>query len=689
MEKVQLSLERFLPELRDLERKNIFSKDEISDIVTKRRAHEVAVSKREVKPIDYLRYIEYEGRLEKLRKVRAGRIKVATRKTLSDHSIAAHITHLHRLSTRRFPSSIVLWDAALAHALSQASPLLVSRTLSSAIAMHPTHVKYWLLASRWESEGDRKGMGGGNTEAARRLCMRALRFLKGADGEEEVWAEWVRVEVVYVERIKKRWEMLGIGKKDDAAVVEQEDKMVVEGEESEEVDLSALEQSEGQASAALDQAVKEVETTAVSGQEAIRDGAVVRVVLDSCLTSYSHSMRAYTLLITLLRTISSSLRLPLLAHVYTSLAEHHPSTSPSYPSAVELLATRPMYDIAYDPTVKDGTAPAALEGEALVDAVGAVVDEFWKACKGKKGKGKEREKAPVEVWERFCGWLEEMEDESTDENLTVFLTTNLTTALSLAPPSPTLSLLHLRHLLRNSASPATILACATSLTTLFGGAPSPPTTRVQAWLARLEVSLSPSLALSPSELIALFTAATNSLPYAGSLWSLYATYITSPSSTLSPSEIAAWYETAIATSLLTSALPPPSYLQPSLPREILPASYLAFLLSPSFPSSSNDVGKTLERLLAGAPTLPLAFLRQVLDVPVEILGEERREKIVGRVLRHREAAAEDWARAAKEQLAKGEVAKANEVVARAGRALGGREKEMFERAWEKVCDGQA
>ena len=110
--------------------------------------------------------------------------------------------------------------------------------------------------------------------------MRALRFLKGADGEEDVWQEWIRVEVVYVERIKKRWELLGIGKKSEG--VPEADRMDVEGEgEAEEVDLSQIEAKNEQPSAVLDQTAKSV---AVSGQDAIRDGAVVRMVLDSCLT---------------------------------------------------------------------------------------------------------------------------------------------------------------------------------------------------------------------------------------------------------------------------------------------------------------------------------------------------------------------------------------------------------------------
>lgn len=56
-------------------------------------------------------------------------------------------------------------------------------------------------------------------------------------------------------------------------------------------------------------------------------------------------------------------------------------------------------------------------GEAFVDAVGEAVSIYWTACQGKKGKGKEREKADVAVWEGFCTWLEEMEEEVEDESL--------------------------------------------------------------------------------------------------------------------------------------------------------------------------------------------------------------------------------------------------------------------------------
>ncbi|KAK4700258.1 U3 small nucleolar RNA-associated protein 6, partial [Phenoliferia sp. Uapishka_3] len=556
--------------------------------------------------------------------------------------------------------------------------------------MHPTHVQYWLMASRWEADGDRKGMGGGNTEGARRICMRALRFLKGARGEEEVWGEWVRVEVGYVERVRRRWEVLGIGKGVEVGKEEKEPVGMEVDEEGEKedagVDLKEIEGKEGQhASAVLDQAAKAVENTAVSGQEAIREGAVVRLVLDSCLTSYNHSLASYEFLITLLRSLPSSLRLPLLSHIYSSLSTHHPTNA----TATTLLCTRYMHDFPYDSNKKEDSQQTGLEGEELVDCVGRCVEEFWKACKGKKGKGKEREKVSTEVWESFCGWLEEVEEESTDENLTVFLTTTLSTALSLSPPSPSLSLLSLRHLIRNSAAPSTILSCATTLTALFGNpTTTDPTTASQSWLARLEVSLSLAEHFTPGTLAPIFESAVKALPYSGQIWSLYASSLgTILAAPVETEEVEKWFTAAIGRALLTSALPPPTFVQEEeeSPRSILPRLFLEFLLSSSTPLSV--IGPKIEALLISAPTLPISFLRSVLSLGEEVLGKERKEKVWERVLRHKDCSSGEWLEKAKEALGQGRVKDANEVVGRAMRVLKGRNKGEFEGEWARVCDG--
>lgn len=144
------------------------------------------------------------------------------------------------------------------------------------------------MASRWESEGDRKGMGGGNVEGARRLCMRALRFLKNAPGEMTIWREWIRLEVAFLERVRGRAQVLGTGKQVGGGEV-----IVRVGEKStDEMDLDPSEE-EGPADVQVpllpDETVGATDETmqhvsALSGQDAIIDGAIVRVVLENCLS---------------------------------------------------------------------------------------------------------------------------------------------------------------------------------------------------------------------------------------------------------------------------------------------------------------------------------------------------------------------------------------------------------------------
>ena len=64
-----------------------------------------------------------------------------------------------------------------------------------------------------------------------------------------------------------------------------------------------------------------------------------------------------------------------------------------------------------------------------MDAVGKVAGEYWKVLKknGRKVKGKgkakegEGESIVQKVWERFAAWLEEMAEETEDEDLVRFL----------------------------------------------------------------------------------------------------------------------------------------------------------------------------------------------------------------------------------------------------------------------------
>jgi len=340
-----------------------------------------------------------------------------------------------------------------------------------------------------------------------------------------------------------------------------------------------------------------------------------------------------------------------------------------------------------DEDVQDDEPEIAVEGEALVDGVGAAAEEYWKACRGKKGKGKA--KADGKVWESFCAWLEEMEDQVEDENLTVFLTTNLTAALSLAPPSPFLSLLHLRHLLRTTAPHSDILALAKQATAQFGRAPTPDPTREQLWAARAEAAV--ALSASADEAQPVLDEAVKAIPFSGRVWDVYAEW-----AERSEEDVGGWYERAVRRVLLADARHPVGFEsalagERAQPREALPRRYLAFLVATApatYPAKAVS-------LLNGAPALSLDFLRHALELaaPATLAGVGEREvgalrrELLARITGHDEAGPAEWCAAAEELLRRGEVVESGEVVKRAKRALqGGRGWPVFETMWARVLD---
>lgn len=114
---VQYRLERMVQELDDLERRGLFSRAEISEIVKQRRKFEYRLKRPSPLKQDYLAYIDYETRLDELRLLRR---KAAARemrrkgnrklkKSVSDFAGVARIVEIYRLATNRFKGDVELW----------------------------------------------------------------------------------------------------------------------------------------------------------------------------------------------------------------------------------------------------------------------------------------------------------------------------------------------------------------------------------------------------------------------------------------------------------------------------------------------------------------------------------------------------------------------------------------------------
>ncbi|EGG11592.1 uncharacterized protein MELLADRAFT_91057 [Melampsora larici-populina 98AG31] len=280
MESAQLRMERMLPELRDLEQKKVFTKSEISAIVSQRQIHEAAIA-RPKSHEPYMRYIDYERRLERLRQLRVSKIagqqsQNRPRVTISDYSIPLHILNLFSTAAKRYPESRSLWMAYITYSLTQSSPKLISRVISAAIAAHPTDPEFWTMAARFESDGDQNGKGGGNVDGARKLLMRGLRFLKGEESLS-LWIEWIRIELNFVQAMTQRRKFLEKITDKGSVIIRNDDLVLEDSAADTAMELDQLEEENEKP----DEMNKDVLVIKGQGQEALQSGALIKVVLSN------------------------------------------------------------------------------------------------------------------------------------------------------------------------------------------------------------------------------------------------------------------------------------------------------------------------------------------------------------------------------------------------------------------------
>lgn len=114
---VQYKLERMVKELDDLERRNLFSKLEISEIVKQRRKFEYRLKRPSPLKQDYLNYIEYEKNLDTLRILRRKAVSrelkekgnKRMKKSVSDFSGISRIVEIYKMATNRFKGDLEIW----------------------------------------------------------------------------------------------------------------------------------------------------------------------------------------------------------------------------------------------------------------------------------------------------------------------------------------------------------------------------------------------------------------------------------------------------------------------------------------------------------------------------------------------------------------------------------------------------
>ncbi|EJD02750.1 uncharacterized protein FOMMEDRAFT_146600 [Fomitiporia mediterranea MF3/22] len=426
MERVQFQQEQMLAELKDLVQKGLFSQNEIKQIMKKRTAFETALVRRIPKKSDFLRYAAYEMNLEALRKKRAERLHVPKGPpTISDYALIRRQFQVFERALKKFKDDLGLWIQYIQAAQRAKARALVSRICGRALQLHPNSPALYILAASHE-------LNHLSHSAARVLLQRGIRL----NGDSvELWREYLKMELGFVESLRRRWDVLGLK-------VQKGRSSSGEDASQEELEVDHLQDNPTAKSTKNPSSEQDIGDDEQARKE-ILNGALVRTVISSAIKAIPTS-ELFNSTHSVLTTYPCppSLRRSLLDHFYSSLHEQILSTTNITSPSKTSKSNRKAYAQAARLYASRNLEKPDLEGEAIVDALQIANEDLM----GRVRLRKDDEIATVYT-EFTCEWFEK----DIDEHLNLYLVASLQ-SLCLSVRSSTLYATHL-HLLFSPKNP--------------------------------------------------------------------------------------------------------------------------------------------------------------------------------------------------------------------------------------------
>lgn len=202
-DKARFYLEQYVPELQEYARKGLFTPSEITAISRKRSDFEHTLNARGSKPGDYAKYASYEMNLATLVKKRCKRTGV---KQGTHYSGQRTVFFVLERGTKKFPGDLGLWMQYIQYCQEQKANKKLTKVFTSVLRLKPREWGLWVLAAKHYAERQ------GDMSTARSYLQRGLRFCRE---ERRLWAEYVRLEMVYLAKLAARRKILGLDERKD------------------------------------------------------------------------------------------------------------------------------------------------------------------------------------------------------------------------------------------------------------------------------------------------------------------------------------------------------------------------------------------------------------------------------------------------------------------------------------------
>lgn len=203
---VELRLERGLPELIELEKSGLFTKEEIKAIVRQREDFEYKLQKMVRDKDDYLRYITYEMSLLQLLRMRRKKLSGSSHNSglakNAEKAISKRIAAVYRSLIYKYISDVSLWLSYIDFCKDMGWRGTASGVYNQLLLRHPRQDYLWIAAAKYEAEENL------TIDPARQLLQRGLRF---NEKSHLLWREYFKLEVMYVDKIYLRRKILTNG----------------------------------------------------------------------------------------------------------------------------------------------------------------------------------------------------------------------------------------------------------------------------------------------------------------------------------------------------------------------------------------------------------------------------------------------------------------------------------------------
>lgn len=264
-----------------------------------------------------------------------------------------------------------------------------------AIQFHPMNASLWIMAATWENEHN------ANITAARVLLQRAIRLMPE---NRQLWHEYFRLELIYIEKIKLRRRVLGIDEESEMQVDTKEDDEntlqlpAVTGE-----DAATWNEDEDKKKTALDE--KEV-SALEEANNPILQGLLARIIYDNAIQAIPDDIEFRQRFVDIYREFTGTETH--IQYIYDTIRRDMMDS----PAARAFLAARNLFVLAKKEDKEEKSQYISFNDPAFIPALRSCIQEFDNAIK---------ELNVTEMWELYVKFLLNWYSIVSEENLKLYL----------------------------------------------------------------------------------------------------------------------------------------------------------------------------------------------------------------------------------------------------------------------------